>query len=459
MSPLVNPPIKEMDPAYETIELDPIMGGVFTVPNTFNSKLIIPPQIFVDEKRKTISTKVQIKYREFQDAVDIYLAGIPMDYDAAGMQKRFETAGMFDIRAYSEGKEVFIDSGKVMRVIFGSNKEGNDYHFFKLDEKGTRNWHFIGERDAKPNGEKKKVIEGIKRKVKALKVPLAPGHFAFNYLAILDVYLKDDEKLINKSKKDQGIELKIKQYGVTWTNFYNYESITFNGNVYLASLMIWKKLTTDKEFPTWGNQGETKITLKEGNVYTLEFSMKGKPKYTYEIEAVMPLKSLMQFTPSYWKQEYDKAFAAAMKTESERLRTMADVYRTFEFNQMGIYNYDKLMKDSLNVQIIADVKFDREAGDLKKLEICYVGGDGKSLIKFPYELWTNMTLVPDPKAKMFALLPDNYIAILDSEQYGKIDFKGIKKSGEKPRITLEFTTAKKITSDEELKELILGKAL
>jgi hypothetical protein len=343
-----------------------------------------------------------------------------------------------------------------MKVMMGTNKDGNDYRFFKLDEKVTRNWHYVGENDAKGNREKKKIIDNIRRKVKATKIPLAPGHFAFNYLSVLDVYLKDDEKLILKSKKDQGIELKIKKYGVEWQNFYNYESITFNGNVYLASLMIWKKIT-DKEFPTWGNQAETKLTLKENNIYELEFSMKGKPKYKYDIEAIMPLKSLLKFPPEDWKKEYDKAFAEAMQAESEKLRNMADVYRTFEFNQMGIYNYDKLMKDSLNVQINAEVKFDREVKNINDIVICYVGGDGKSLIKFPYELWTNMTLVPDNNARMFALLPDNYIAMLDSDKYRKIDFKGIRKSGEKPKITLEFTTTKKITSDEEMKEIVLGK--
>lgn len=452
---LVQPPIKELDPVFEVMEIDADAGGNLTVPNTYGTKIIIPKNIFVDAKRKPVNGKIQIKYREFHDAIDIFLAGIPMNYDAAGMAKHFETAGMFDIRAFSEGKEVFLDSGKVMKVIFGSNKEGNDYHFFKLDEKGTRNWHYIGEREAKANREKKKVIDKIRSKVKATKIPLAPGHFAFNYLSVLDVYLKDDEKMILKSKKDQGVELKIKRYGVQWMNFYNYESITFNGNVYLASLMIWKKLS-DKEFPAWANQGETHLTLKENNVYEIEFSMKGKPKSKYDIQAVMPLKSLLQFSPEYWKKEYDKAFAEAMKTESEKLRTMADVYRTFEFNQMGIYNYDKLMKDSLNVQVNAEVKFDKEIKNIKEIVICYVGGDGKSLIKFPYELWSNMTLVPDNGAKMFALLPDNYIALFDNEKYRKINFKELRGSTGKPTITLEFTTAKKITSDDELKELVLG---
>ena len=105
----------------------------------------------------------------------------------------------------------------------------------------TRNWHYVGEEKSKPNREKQRIIAKIRNNVKALKLPLDPGHFAFNYLAVLDVYLKDDEKLINKSKKDQGVELKIKQYGVEWKNFYNYESISFNGNTYLAALMIWKK--------------------------------------------------------------------------------------------------------------------------------------------------------------------------------------------------------------------------
>lgn len=453
---LVQPPIKELIPVFESIEVDVAQGGNFIIPNTAGSKLIVPKNIFVDEKRNPIKGKVEIKYREFHDAIDIFLAGIPMDYDAAGMVKRFETAGMFDIRASSKGKEVFIDSGKVMKVIMGSNSDGNNYRKFKLDENVTRNWHYVGESEPKGNREKKKIIAALHKKVKATKIPLAPGHFAFNYLSVLDVFLKDDEKLIMKSKKDQGIELKIKKYGVEWQNFYNYESITFNGNVYLASLMIWKKIT-DKEFPAWANSGETKITLKENNIYTLDFSKKGFGKVSYEIQAVMPLKSLLQFTPEYWKKEYDKAFAEVMKNESEKLRTMADVYRTFEFNQMGIYNYDKLMKDSLNVQIVADIKFDREVGDLKNIVICYVGGDGKSLIKFPYELWTNMTLVPDNNARMFALLPENYIALLGAEKYRKINFNEIRKSGEKPKITLEFTTTKKITSDEEMKEIVLGK--
>lgn len=452
---LVQAPIPEWDPAFETIEVDAMQGGIFVVPHTSGSKIIVPKNVFVDEKRNPVVGKIEIKYREFHDAIDIYLAGIPMDYDAAGRLKRLETAGMFDIRAYSDGKEVFLDSGKVMKVIMGSDTPGNNYRNFKLDEKVTRNWHYVGESEAKGNREKKKLLEAVGRKVKATKIPLAPGHFAFNYLAVLDVYLKDDEKLILKNKKDQGVELKIKQYGVEWQNFYNYESITFNGNVYLASLMIWKKIT-DKEFPSWGNQAETKLTLKENNIYELEFSAKGKPKYKYEIQAVMPLKSLLHFPPEYWKKEYDKAFAEAMKSESEKLRSMADVYRTFEFNQMGIYNYDKLMKDSLNVQIMADVKFDREVGNIKDIVICYVGGDGKSLIKFPYELWTNMTLVPDNNAQLFALLPENHIALFSSDKYRKIDFKGIRKTGEKPRVTLEFTTVKKITSDEEMKEIVLG---
>jgi hypothetical protein len=218
---LVQPPIKELDPVFETIEVDAAEGGKFIVPNTQGSKIIIPKNIFVDEKRNPITGKVEIKYREFHDAVDIFLAGIPMDYDAAGMIKRFETAGMFDIRAFSEGKEVFIDSGKVMKVIMGGNTDGNNYRKFKLNEKTTRNWHYVGESDPKPSREKRNLIASLHKKVKATKIPLVPGHFAFNYLSVLDVYLKDDEKLIMKSKKDQGIELKIKKYGVEWQNFYN----------------------------------------------------------------------------------------------------------------------------------------------------------------------------------------------------------------------------------------------
>lgn len=454
ISPLVIAPIPEMDIAFETIQVNPVYGGVYEVPNTQGSKLVVDPLSFVDKNRKPITTNIEIKYREFHDAIDIFLSGIPMEYDAAGMQKHFETAGMFDIRAFTNGKEVFLDSGKVVKVIFGANTYGDEYRFFHLDEKLTRNWHYIGENKAKGNRDKQKLINAIGSKVKGTKMPLPPGHFSFNYMALLDVYLRDDEKEILKNKKDKTVESKIQQYGVEWMNFYNYQTITFNGNNYLSSLLIWKNLS-GKDFPSWGNLAETKLTLKEGNIYELEFNLRGKPKYRFDIEAVMPLKSLLKFAPTYWKNEYEKAFAQAMAAEADKLRTMADVYRSFELNQFGIYNYDKLMKDTLHIQVNADIKFDRDAGDLKNITICYVGGDGKSLIKFPYNLWTNMTLVPDTKGKMFTLLPDNYLAIYSAEEYKKIPFKDLRKQTEKPKLTFQFITIKKITSDEEIKEIVL----
>lgn len=456
LSPLVKPPIPELDIPFQTIKINTVLGGIYRIEDSKGSLIYIPPNSFVDKNRKAIKSDVELSYREFHDAMDIYLSGIPMEYDASGMQKYFQTAGMFDVRATCKGQEVYLDSGKVIKVIFGSDTGGDDYHCFKLDETGTRNWHYVGETEAKGNREKQKLISSIGRKVKATKIPLSPGHFSFNYMSLLDVYLRDDEKEIIKNKKDKTIESRIKQYGVEWMNFYNYQTISFNGNNYLSSLMIWKKIT-DKNFPTWGNYAETKLTLKQGNVYELEFNMRGKPKYRYDIEAVMPLKSLLQFTPSYWKNEYNKAFAKAMEAEAEKLRTMADVYRSFQLNEFGIYNYDKLMKDTLHIQINAEVKFDKEVGDVSKLTICYVSGDGKSLVKFPNSLWTNITLIPDKGGKMFVLLPDNYLALLNTESYNKIPFNDLRQSVEKPNYTLEFTTVKKITSDNEIREIIMGK--
>ena len=56
-----------------------------------------------------------------------------MQYDSAGVLYDFQTAGMFNIEAYSNGEEVFIKDGKHIEVSFSSDVPG-DYNFYRYEE-------------------------------------------------------------------------------------------------------------------------------------------------------------------------------------------------------------------------------------------------------------------------------------------------------------------------------------
>ena len=435
--PLVSPPVASADISFQEITLDADSGKSFKADNGYGTYVDVPAGVFIDRAGKKVKGKINLKYREFHLPVDVFAAGIPLNYDAAGMLKRFNSAGMFELRAYSNGQEVYLDSGKVISVNLASFAGGNDYHAFYLDEKKTRNWHYLKDLKAAENPIKKKLMQKAKRRVETLELPLGKDYFAFNYMALLDVYLVDKAQEIKKLRNDLTIQDKIKDYGVSWSDIYCYESVELNGTKYLASLLIWKKLNPEP-WPAWSKAAVCKISLKSGRVYELELSApKGQSaKYKATIEAFMPIKSLMASTPAEWKYKYDQALRKAVQEEM-RMNTAADVFRTIEVHNFGIYNCDKLMKEDLYVQVKADFKFDKEIGVKNDFAVYYMSMANRTVIKYPYNEWNNVTLLPDENAVLFAVMPGNYIAICDSEELKKLNYKKLK-SPTHQRVMLEF---------------------
>ena len=78
----INPPLKNVDVPFTEYNVDAAKGD--TIFYQSGSILLFPPNAFVDKNGNVIEGNIQIKYREFSNAVDLYLSGIPMSYDSAG---------------------------------------------------------------------------------------------------------------------------------------------------------------------------------------------------------------------------------------------------------------------------------------------------------------------------------------------------------------------------------------
>ena len=46
-----------------------------------------------------------MKYREYLDQKDVFLSGIPMNYDSADVRYNFESGGMFEMNAITENNK------------------------------------------------------------------------------------------------------------------------------------------------------------------------------------------------------------------------------------------------------------------------------------------------------------------------------------------------------------------
>lgn len=145
----IEAPIQGVDVKRDTFKV--AHNTADTINYTTGSTLIVPANAFLDENGKEVQGEVDIVYREFRDAVDFFLSGIPMTYDSAGTTYHFESAGMMEIRAYHEGKEVFVNPGKEIKVQFASDFKDDRYNIYYLDEKGKK-WDYHG-KDVLPEEE------------------------------------------------------------------------------------------------------------------------------------------------------------------------------------------------------------------------------------------------------------------------------------------------------------------
>ena len=137
----INPPIppkdiQPVDELYENVE-----------PLTFSyesgSKIIVPADAFVDQNGNPIVGKVELRYREFRNAAEIFIGGVPMEYDTAGLKHTMESAAMLEISAWQNGESVFLKEGKNIEVQYVSSYGSRDFSVYYLDTL-KRNWVYRG---------------------------------------------------------------------------------------------------------------------------------------------------------------------------------------------------------------------------------------------------------------------------------------------------------------------------
>ena len=452
----IKSPLPQADVKFEEFDIDNSKDQVIKTKR--GSTITIPAGSLVGKDGKAAGN-VKLKYREFHDAADILVSGIPMNINTNGKMRNMQTAGMFEIRAEKAGETLNIADGKTVDVKMASYESGTDYNFFQLDENG-KGWQFIDYNDKiELNSNKEKLKKEIEKKAPSLTFPLDDKYFAFNYDAILDVMFNNDYDLIDKNRKNPVILQKAKKYGLMWLGTNCNEDIMFKGVYQPAALMVWKRLHGD-QFPAWMKDDSydfCSLTPLGGNIYALSVEdNNGNRVYKATIECVMPLNSLFKYSPEYWEKNYKEAMAK-VEQEMAQLKLEADVYRSFSINKLGIYNYDRLLKEEENVKIIANFLGDEA---LKKAKpdyspnTVYYMPDEKTLIYLPKEDWGKIKLVPGKKGRFATVLPTQTLGIYTAEKYAEIDFEGLRK---RDNPTVDFVLSsydQKIASPDDVRKLL-----
>ena len=455
----VEPPIRELAKAYTLFEIDASKESILEIPS--GTKITIRPNSLVDEVGKLVSGTVTLKYREYHDAVDVLLSGIPMDYQAQGKKRTMQTAGMFDLAATQKDQPVFIKDGAGVQVDFASFEAGTDYNFFALDqETGWEFVDYVAPTTNKARLELEKEVKTLSRKLKSKKKKL----FVFNYDAVLDVEYNNNWNQVNKNRTNKSLKRKTQKYGLEPYESRVYQIVPYKGNAYPADMMVWNN--KGKRWPSWARANKCQITLKliKGNLYEARVKKKdSEVVFVGKIELVVPLKYIFKYTAAQWASDSKNIFQKISKNEEKlrleleekrkRMEQQAAVIRSFEIAGFGIYNYDKLLKEPNGIDILADFKL--QGFDDLDWVIC-LPEDGKTVIKYPKSNWNSVVLLPNSAAQFVTILPDKSVGIYSAQEYAAIKFDELKSVGtEKSKV--KFELVKKIEvleSEDQLRDLL-----
>ncbi len=418
-----------------------------TIKTKSGSQIKISANSFVDKNGNLVNGKVEIKYREFHDVIDIFMSGIPMTYDSAGTEYHFESAGMFEFRGFQEHEEVFISDASPVNILLASKWEGERFNIYKLDYK-TGVWSYI-EKDTAGKNQEPIFAEA---KTDSVQPPMNEK---------IEKLTKEVEKA--KAKTEQLIQgkpiepikaadgtqnLKIQVSEKEFPELALYKNLLFeidkNDKTYKSEL---SKITWDAASVKKGKQKGT---------YILTF-IKGKDEFSFLTRPVVSEKDYPKAVEVYNKkfEEYENALAKRKEDEAqkekelkaeydklnaERLAQIAEIqqrmasvsaqqiainvttdiiYRSFMVSSFGIWNSDCPQNMPKGVMVSAAF-IDKNNKELV-FNTLYLVEKGKnaaySLTNYDY---SRFQFNPESENLLLGVTKDNKIAVFKPEDFASL---------------------------------------
>lgn len=376
--PFVNPPIPSLNPPSDNFIVNTELDS--TLVYSTGTFITIPSSAFVDADGKDVKGKVEIHYREFHDAIDIMLSGIPMNYDSAGTMYQLESAGMFEITATQDGKALTLKPNKTLTVNMISHiNNTTDYNIYSLDTVKSR-WEYVSENTANNNScisaFEDRVLDGkadaeIKTFVSSNK-PFCPKKAS-----------SERENFVIDFSKDEFPELAV-------FSGLKFEPIGKNYNANLSE-KTWDEVLVERS-PDNEHYVITFSSGKESHSFTVipvvdeknyETAMKdfASLQKKYEMRLAEKKRIVAKANDSLYKVNVKFERVAARSDLNERFNSFVNdsynetskdllAYRTFAIGKLGFWNSDKpfpFFAKGRRTFVAAFVGKDNQSLDLKKV--------------------------------------------------------------------------------------------
>lgn len=134
-----NSPKKEWDVERKEFIIDNNSDTVIRYET--GSIISIPKNSFENTKGEAVEGHITVKYREFHNAMEVAISGIPMNL---GDTAKLISGGMFEIRAQKEGGELLLKQGSGLNVQLATSEKGEEFDYYYLNNQTTK-WELKGD--------------------------------------------------------------------------------------------------------------------------------------------------------------------------------------------------------------------------------------------------------------------------------------------------------------------------
>ncbi|UTW61602.1 hypothetical protein KFE98_16535 [bacterium SCSIO 12741] len=435
MVPAINPPLGDVIP-FTHWEVPADRDTTLELPT--GSYVKVPAHSFQDSNGQLITEgRVQLSFREFNQASDVFLSGIPMIYKG----QPFESAGMCEFKGMNG---IQFAPGKQVEIGLQSSRADRDYNLYSLNE-STGEWTDIGkdsvmepesildslqETTYEPNyGSYQTLVEKVDEApivepAKPLSKKDAAGYWVIQ-LQIEDLTIFPELSVYN------GVEFKVlegkqnnQDTNVTWFSA-DLENTNVEGQ-YQIHFMGYNRM---------GEAEERRYRVEpvyEGEDYDLAMKEYKKKFASYKREKVRQEKlaeerqrqfrldsikaaNKWQADSARWAQERIRdSLARAEEQRKWREENPAEygITRAFQVGNFGVFNCDRFYRPGAQKREVM-VRFESAEGlDMKGMKYYLLDKGRNAVLSNLAHNWVNtITLYSGMDARVVVITADQQLAI------------------------------------------------
>lgn len=399
------PPLPAAQVPFTSFKIAAADGATLHYPT--GTSIEIPADAFVSATGHSISDSITIRYREFHNPLDIFLSGIPMNYDSAGTKYTLESAGMLEIRAFDGDRPLALNTNKPVTIRMASGNADPDFNLYQLDTT-IRNWVCKGKDKISPaaplnSAAAKKTVKAASAEQNSSIPPALsdPGKYCFKIsydksgFPELAAY---DNVLFQVTDNT----FKPAYYKINWKNI-SLESSGIKGT-YLVKLMKADTIITVSAIPVFDKSNYAAALAA--------FDAKQKQAAAKEEKKNADEKSKLH--------SVDKTLSGYNHNDLSRLADrLSPFVRTFAITMLGLHNCDRPIPLS-PMQIMA-AGFKPESGTNEKQEpgTIYLIEKGKNTV-FRFSKGEPVAFDPAAKKLMWTIDSKSRIAFFRNVDYERI---------------------------------------